>query len=55
MVRIITYTIFVQKSIFLSFLKNEKIIFSFFGIDYVCRYRFSLYLRGKIYNLDKTL
>ena len=39
MVRIITYAMYSQNSIFLSFLKNQKIISSFFDIAYLFRYR----------------
>ena len=45
MVRIITYAMYVQSFIFLSFLKNEMIISSFFDIAYLCRYHLFLYLR----------
>ena len=31
-----TYAIYVQNSIFLSFLKNKKIISAFFDIVYLC-------------------
>ena len=44
MVRIITYAMYVQNSIFFSFRKNEKIISLFFNIAYLCRYRVFLYL-----------
>ena len=48
MVRTITYAMYVQNSIFLSFLKNEKIIYSFFDIVYLRRYRLFRYLRLSI-------
>ena len=48
MVRIITYAMNVQNSIFLKFLKNEKVISLFFNIAYRCRYHFFLYLRFSI-------
>ena len=35
----ITYAMYVQNSIFVSSLETEKIISSFFGIAYLCRYR----------------
>ena len=41
----ITYAMYVQNSIFLSSLKTEKIISSFFDIVYFCRYRLFRYLR----------
>ena len=43
---------YVQNYIFLSFLKNEKIISSFFDIAYLCRYHLFLYLRRKASNLE---
>ena len=39
---------YAQNSIFLRFLKNEKIMSSFFDIAYLCRYRLFLYLRFSI-------
>ena len=58
MVRIITYAMYAQNSIFLSFLKNEKIIYSFCDIAYPCRYHLLFYmfvlryLRRKTNNLE---
>ena len=43
MVRTITYAMYVQNSIFRSFLKNEKIISSLFDIVFLCRYRLFRY------------
>ena len=48
MVRKITYAIYVQNSIFLSSLKTEKIISSFFDIAYLCIYCLFRYLRFSI-------
>ena len=55
MVRVTTYAMYVQSSIFLNFLKNEKIVF--FDIAYLCLYRvflclFFRYRRGKMNNLE---
>ena len=49
MVKTITYAMYVQNSIFLGFLKNEKIMSSFFDIAYLCRYIAYLLL---IFNLE---
>ena len=46
---------YVQNSIFLSFLKNENIISSLFDISYLCRYRLFLFLRFSISLLKNNL
>ena len=58
MVRIITYAMYAQNSLFLIFLKNEKIIYSFFDIAHPCRHHSLFYifvfryLRRKTNNLE---
>ena len=54
MVRLTTYPICVQNSIFLNFLKNEKIISLLFDIVYLfCYQNFVFrYFRRKINNLE---